>query len=194
MKSKSVRVTLVFFGIALISVSCHKSVKSRSDLFKFLSQPANNLEVTQQVGEIETSVYYKPWKPINKGVATHRTKNDSASLNKFKSKYFFVLSLSANHKELLRQLPFEDYSEMVQVLAFRMSDYISAVTDDGKYVLPDQCLFEQTYGMGEANHLMIIFDKSKFTNSKLITLHIKEFGLKTGNLNYKFDKQNLDDL
>ncbi len=105
-----------------------------------------------------------------------------------------MLSLSANHKELLRQLKFTDYSEMVQVLAFRMMEYVSAVPDNGKAVAPEDCLFQQTYGMGTANQLLIVFDRSKLEKANQIEIKIKEFGLNIGNLNYRFNIKDVDDL
>lgn len=178
----------VMIVILLMVFSCHKKEKTQQELAKFISNPANRLEVIQQAGAVETSVCFRPPQLVSSGL------KDKKKQRQLKDQYFFVLSLSAHHKELLRQLKFDDYSEMVQVLAFRMSDYVSAVTDDGHIVQPDQCLFDQTYGMSDANHLLIAFKKSNFAGAKQIVLNIREFGLNTGNLSYTFDKQNMDNL
>jgi hypothetical protein len=174
--------------ISLVIFSCHKKDKTQQEIAKFVSDPANRLEVVQRTGEIETSAAFRPTQLI---IGSLKEKKRELDL---KNKYFFVLSLSAHHKELLRQLSFDSYSEMVQVLAFRMSEYVSAVTDDGHTVQPAECLFDQTYGMSNANHLLIVFNKSNFEGAKQIFLKIKEFGLNTGNLSYQFDKQNMDNL
>lgn len=181
-------VTLVLFD------SCKKSIKSKSELVEYVNEPKNGLQMSQQVGKVETSLTYKPWQLIAINQQKVKSVAGTSALNDLKNKYFFVLSLSANHKELLRQLKFNDYSEMVQVMAFRMMEYVSAAPDNGKAVAPEDCLFQQTYGMGTANQLLIVFDKLKFEKAKQIEIKIKEFGLNIGNLNYRFNIKDINDL
>jgi len=184
------RLLLNMFLVAFaLCCSCKKAIRTPAEMTAYVNEPKNGLKVSQQAGKIETSVTYKPWQMM----ALNRGK-DTAALHGLKNKLFFVLSLSANHKELLRQLKFSDYSEMVQVLAFRMGDYVSAVPDRGKAVPPEECLFQQTYGMGSANQLLLVFDKAKFEHVKQAEIRIKEFGLNTGNLDYCFNLEDINEL
>jgi hypothetical protein len=191
--AKVVAINMLF--IALVSFnSCKKDIKSKSKLIEYVNEPKNGLQMSQQVGKVETSLTYKPWQLMAINQQKVKSVTGTPVLNNLKNKYFFVLSLSANHKELLKQLKFSDYSEMVQVMAFRMMAYVSAVPDNGKPVAPEDCLFQQTYGMGTANQILIVFDKLKFDKAKEIDIRIKEFGLNIGNLNYRFNIKDIDDL
>ena len=123
-----------------------------------------------------------------------KNKQEKTDPFKFKDKLFFVLSLSANKKEVLRQLPFDQYSEMVQVLAFRMNEFVKIIPDDGKPVDPTECIFQQTYGMGSANNLLIVFEKAKLMAADNLTVRIKEFGLNTGDLYFKLATKDIKEL
>lgn len=175
----------------LMAGSCTKTFRSRQELVAYVNSPKNGLVVTDKLGQVEADMTYKPWQLMLPDHRGNRNKTDTSGKRELSNKYFFVLSLSANHKELLRQLKFSDYSEMVQVLAFRMADYVSAVPDHGKAVEPVECLFQQTYGMASANQLLIVFDKSRFDDARQIKIKIREFGLNTGNLDYRFS---MDDI
>jgi len=111
-----------------------------------------------------------------------------------KEKKYFVLGLSSNQKELLRQLPYAQYSEMIQVLSFRMRAYISLILDNGRTVDPMTCLFQQTYGMSGSNELLLVFDRRELESSGHLTISVKEFGLNTGNLNFEMDTNDIKNI
>lgn len=83
---------------------------------------------------------------------------------------------------------------MVQVLAFRMMGYISLIPDDKKPIVPEDCLFQQTYGIAHANQLLIVFDKTKLEAAKQLQIKIKEFGLGIGNLNFQINNKDIQDI
>src|SRR5665213_1955936 len=91
--------------LSLVLGSCRHRPLQKAELIAYVNNPDNGLKKEQQAGNIRATLTYKPW-ALMTGAG-------------FKNKLFFVLSLSANNKELLRQLSFDQYSEMVQVLAFR---------------------------------------------------------------------------
>jgi len=131
-----------------------------------------------------------PWEVI----ASRTRERNKTSIKVLQSKYYFVLALSANGKEVLRQLPFNQYSEMVQVLAFRLRPYVSIVRDDGKVIEAEDCLFQQTYGMAKENEVLLVFNRSELTNTNAMDLKIKEFGLNTGNLDYKINTKDISNI
>ncbi|MGY4538202.1 hypothetical protein ACVW0P_002622 [Mucilaginibacter sp. UYNi724] len=166
--------------IAVCFVSCHKGFTNKADLITYINNPENGLQKLQQAGEIKAVLTYKPWQLIaDKGKAGSEK---AYSAHRYSNQLFFVLSLSANKKEVLRQLPFNQYSEMVQVLAFRMNDFIDVIPDSDKPVQPLNCIFQQTYGMGQANSILIAFDKKRLMAANNLRIHITEFGLYTGDL------------
>ena len=189
--------SLTFCGLLVVltlNVSCKKPIKTRADLISYINNPQNGLKDTIEIGKIKAELIYKPWQLMAVNNGGIKAKTDQNELNKLKSKYFFVLSLSANNKELLRQIPFDTYSEMVQTLAFRMIPYISIVGGNDKPRQPVDCIFLQTYGMSDANQLLIAFDKPAVQSAKQLTIKIKEFGLNIGNLNFHFETKKINEL
>ena len=175
-------------GITLIC--CNQPIKSKTSLTRYLSDSTHGLTKGREINKIKAAVTFMPWQAI----ASKTGSKDPSSVKVLKSKYYFVLGLSANGKELLRQLPFNQYSEMVQVLAFRLRPYVSIVRDDGKVVEAEDCLFQQTYGMGRENEVLLVFNRSELKDAKEMNLKIKEFGLNTGNLDYTINTKEIGQM
>ena len=183
---------LCFFAFALFFISCKRSIKNRQELILYVNDPANGLEKEQQIGKVNAKMTYKPWQLFKQsgGVMDNQTNKKERYL--FDDKLFFVLSLSANNKELLKQLDFNKYSEMVQVLSFRMKDFMGIVSGDAKPVEPLDCIFQQTYGMGRSNDLLIVFNRNALNVNGTLKLYLKEFGLKIGNLEFDFQADDIN--
>lgn len=185
---------VVFFVIVALSASCKKKISTLSDLRDFVADPNNGLIKTQTINEIKAELSYRPWQLILASQADLRKLRGESFEGLMQNKYFFVLSLSIHNKELLRQLPFAQYSEMVQTLAFRMVDYVQIIPDQQKEVPPENCLFLQTYGIAQANQLLLVFKKARLENAKYLHIKIKEFGLGIGDLNFQMNTSNIHDL
>jgi hypothetical protein len=180
--------------MAVCLLSCKEKIRNRRDLIVYVNDPVNGLKKIEQIGKIKAAFTYKPWQLMGIKSQTVSNKSEKPYPFKFKDKLFFVLSLSANDKELLRQLQFSQYGEMVQVLAFRMNEFIEAVPDDKKPVRPLECTFQQTYGMGTANNLLIVFNKEKLMAASDLKIRVKEFGLNTGDLNFAIKTKDIKDI
>ncbi|MDB5124735.1 MAG: hypothetical protein JWP94_2864 [Mucilaginibacter sp.] len=178
----------------LFAVSCRKKINNKTDLINYINDPGNGLVKIEEVGKIKAELLYKPWELMADRHDKKAKTVDSDWSDHLKDKYFFVLSLSANNKELLRQMEFNRYSEMVQVLAFRMIGFIDIIPDNAKPIEPTGCMFQQTYGASDANQILIVFDKAKLAAAKLLNIKIKEFGLNTGDLNFQIATKDINEL
>jgi hypothetical protein len=187
---KSAFINFFLLITVFAAVSCKKKINTKADLINYINDKKNGLLKSQEIGGIKVELRYKPWQLM----VINRTDHHQPEIGELKSKYFFVLSLSANNKELLRQLPYNQYSEMVQVLAFRMVNYIAIVPDEEKPVEPQECIFQQTYGTASANQLLLAFDNIKLQNAHKLNIMIKEFGLNIGNLNFQINKKDIDNI
>jgi hypothetical protein len=188
MKKPLLFICIFLTGIAL--TSCNQPIKSKASLTTYLNDSKHGLSQVHEINKIKAAVTFMPWQVI----VSKTKQKDTSAVKVLKSKYYFVLGLSANGKELLRQLPFSQYSEMVQVLAFRMRPYVSIVRDDGKVIGAEDCLFQQTYGMGRENEVLLVFNRSELKNTNEMDLKIKEFGLNTGNLDYKISTKDINHI
>jgi hypothetical protein len=178
---------------SMVLVSCNRPIQSREALTNYLKDSRHGLTQVHEINKVKAAVTFMPWQVIANRL--YRTKQqDTSVLKVIKSKYYFVLDLSANGKELLRQLPFAQYSDMVQVLAFQMRPFVSIVRDDGKVIAAEDCLFQQTYGMGRENEVLLIFNRSELNNTYKMNLEIREFGLNTGNLDYQINTEDISQM
>jgi len=178
----------------VVCFSCKKAIKNRQQLIAFLNDPDNGLQKSEQVGDMKIMLTYKPWQLMEANPHGITQGKDGTNMFEFKDKMFFVLSLSVKNKEVLKQLPFSQYSEMIQVLSFRMNEFIDMVPGDKKPVEPLECIFQQTYGMGMANNILIVFGKTNLFAAENLKIRIKEFGLNTGNLNFEFQNNEIKKL
>jgi len=184
--------SLVFyFSIGGAITSCQKVITDKAALFEYLTKTEHGLKKANVTNKIKVEVTYYPWQLVEQNQNKRVQKEVERG---FADKCYFVLAFSANGKELLRQLPYSEYSEMVQVFSFRMQPNISIVTDAGKKVEAQDCLFEQTYGMGKENELLIVFDKRKLQDATTLKLRIKEFGLNIGNQDFQIRVKDINDM
>nr|WP_199156312.1 hypothetical protein [Pedobacter sp. ASV2] len=189
--SKILSLSLLFLSLHL---SCNKPIGNRKELLAYVYKPENGLTSVIQAGGIEIQLSYIPWQAQAYDNQSKKIKLNPESLIKIKDKYAFILSFSKDKKEILKQLDFNTYSEVLQVLAFRMQNYIVAKVDGGKSISPLSCTFQQTYGMSTANDLLLIFDKKAIKTTGLITIFVKEFGLKTGDFQFKINISDITKL
>jgi len=183
----------IFASGVFCFTSCKKKITNKQDLIAYISEPQNGLQKIQQIGDIKVAITYRPGQLTwDKNITSKTASKEKDSL--YNNQLFFVLSMSAKNKELLRQLEFSKYSEMVQVLAFRMKEFVSATPDNAKSVEPLSCVFQQTYGMGSANNVLIIFDRKELLSARDLKIGIKEFGLQTGNLEFEFKTDDIKSL
>ncbi|WP_131539019.1 hypothetical protein [Pedobacter nototheniae] len=185
---------LLFFFYVAVQFACNKPIKSKKELLAYVYKPDNGLTSITQAGEIETRLSYIPWQAQAYDNQSKKIKLNPKSLISIKNNYAFVLGFSKDKKEVLRQLDFNTYSEILQVLAFRMQNYIVAKIDGGKPVTPLSCTFQQTYGMSTTNNLLLIFDKKAIATTGFITVFVKEFGLKTGDFQFRINTSDITKL
>lgn len=170
---------ILLSGFLLLSFSCKSSLKSTEDLRTYIADPVHGLYKVEQIRDIQVCLTYLP--------AELMDLNETQT----KDKYFFMLSFSKNGKELLSQIEYPAYSEMIQVFSFRMPAYLSISTGAAEPVQPDDCLFQPTYGIAKESSLLLVFNKEKLKQAKSLKLQINEFGLGLGNLCFILD---LDDI
>jgi len=175
--------------MCLCTAACKRKAWTKPDLVTYINDPKNGLKKEEDIGEIKAILTYKPWQLMESGRLGYKKDSEKPD-SVYKDKVFFMLSLSAKDKELLKQLDFNQYSEMVQVLSFRMNQFVELIPDNGKIVEPLECVFQQTYGMSTANNILLVFDQRRLAAVDNFKIKIKEFGLNTGNL--KFEMQTGD--
>jgi hypothetical protein len=186
-----------FLSLSFIIVAlsgCAKKFDDKKQLLAFIADGSNGLSAKKVLDHVDVTVSFLPWQTQAFNDSFSKTKLNKTQLKEVSQKYYFLVSLSKDHKEVLKQLPFNEYSEMVQVLSFRMQNYIGVTLDDGEKVEPIACLFQPTYGYANANTVLVVFEKSKLEKANQIQLFITEFGFRTGNITFDFDNQTIEKI
>ncbi|WP_454880695.1 hypothetical protein [Sphingobacterium detergens] len=106
-------------------------------------------------------------------------------------KKYLSIQFSYKNRELLAQLPREEYGAYVQLFSFGMDRYIHIRSGEGKEYQANMVTYQPTYNIGKTNELLAIFD-ADMVLSKNLSLIISEFGLKIGQLNFSIPVDKLN--
>lgn len=174
----------MFLGCAFVVVSCQGNLKDTEELRKYVADPAHGLNMVEQVKQVQVQLTYLPAELMTSGLGAHKGLT--------KGKYFFILRFSKDGKELLSQIERSNYGEMVQVLSFRMSSYISISMGESEPVQLEDCIFTPTYGIDKENSLLLVFNNEKLKNAKQLKLTINEFGLGLGNIHFTMNPDDIN--
>lgn len=197
---RSILLPVLLSVICLLLInSCKHTEKSmtREQLVKYLTNKENGLVKEQEVNGISTSVSYQPAQMLVAQELDGEQKKDTAVIKelekKYKDYYYFLLKYSKDGKEAIRQLgDFSRYSDMLQVLSFNMQRFVNATTPQNDTLPLADYLFDQTYGMSDGNTVLLSFEKKQLEKSKTIDINIGECGFRTGNLKFRFEKEQLE--
>ena len=193
MQTKSI-LLLSISTIYFLSIACRNQLKTRESLVKYLGDTSHGLVQVDSIGHLKVTLSFRPWQLLGRDLHKSKETSSNSFNDVLKQRYNFVLSFSANNKEILTQLPFNQYSELVQVFSFRMGDFISVTPDNSNAISPINCSFQETYGLSTANDLLISYDRSKLANSSILRFKIKEFGLNTGDLYFTMKTDDINQL
>ncbi|WP_212003309.1 hypothetical protein [Chitinophaga sp. HK235] len=114
---------------------------------------------------------------------------------KYASQYYFLLSFSKEGKEAIRQLgDYSLYSKMLQTLAFRMNEYVNITTASNDTVQLSDYAFQQTYGLSDANSLLLAFPAEKIRTASSFHVNIAECGFATGSERFEFKSRDIANI
>lgn len=182
------------FGLMLLCIfGCQKYITSKNELLQYINDPKNHLTQTEDFGDVKISLTYYPWQLLE-NTFKKQIAITKSNLRKNADLEYFIIGFSAHDKELLRQLEYNQYSALIQVLSFNMKEYISLVSERKRPIYPVDVLFQPTYGMSSSNQLIVAFKKADLTNTNHLRLKINEFGLNTGNIFFKIDKSSINKI
>ena len=178
-------------------MSCSTKPLNKEQLASYIQKKENGLQQKEEINGIDVRVSYQPKEMLvyqEMGEENKPTKHLVDSItNKYKAQEYFTIGLSKDHKEVIRQLAgFSEYSDMLQVLSFQMSDKMMMITDHKDTIPMTDYLFQQTFGMSNENTLMLVFSNEKLKGASEWTLYVKEFGLGIGNLKFVFRRADID--
>jgi hypothetical protein len=152
-----------------------------------------------QLGEFKVEATYQPTDLfVLRELGT--AKADSTSLKRWFAKYgghyYFILSISKNGKEAITatQMPYGEFSELLQTVSFRMGEYVNMTTAKQDTIPLADFIYNRTFGMASSSDVLMVFDKKKAANTDWVQINLKELGLGLGTQNFRFDRDRLDQV
>ncbi len=174
--------------IIIVLVGCHANELSEPELREYLANPDNGLIKECQIEDLTISVCYQPAALLGISLPEH-AREQPIDQNVSCSQYFLV-TLSRNTQEVLDPAQgFSAFSSLLQTLAFRPQEYLKLTTSKGDTLMPSNSELERTFGMSTSTQLLVAFPAGDMNQD--ITVHLGEFGLRTGTLRFDFNRQDL---
>lgn len=183
---------LLFFLVA-----CSPSTMTEEELQAYVADVDHGLRQSVEVNGYKAELTYRPtdlWVKQEIGDKPVTSQEIEAFRKKYSSYYYFILSLSRDNKEALHTLDggMGQYSELVQVLSFRMADYVTMTTSARDTIPVGDSMLNRTYGMSQSTDLLFVFNKEKAKDKDWVQFNLNEFGLGLGNQRFRFERKNLD--
>lgn len=191
---------ILLFGLFLMLLmeGCKPGRLNKDELIKYIQKTKNGLTKSQEINGIKVRISYQPkdlmiWQELeNEKIADKKKAVDSLK-KKYEDQEYFIVGLSKNNKEVIRQLGgFNQYSDMLQVLSFQMGGKVMMLTEKKDTIEMQDYMFQQTFGMSNENSLLFVFNSDELKKADDWILYMKEFGLGIGNLKFAFRRREIE--
>lgn len=183
-----------------LTLGCRpKEFTSADELQKYIQDEDNGLKISKQVGDYKLDVTYRPTDLLVDQEVEGQTidlKQLESIRHRYDTYHYFVLSLSRDKKEALHNSGggMDQYSELVQVLSFRMGDYVTMTTNTSDTIPLGDFILNRTYGLSTSTDLLLVFNREKSQDKDWIQVNLNEFGLGVGNQRFRFRREELDQV
>ena len=177
--------------------ACAPEQLTERELLEYIGDEGNGLSKSVTVNGAKVSVTLKPTDLlVLQELDGKSTQENIDSLRMHYARFcYFVVSLSQNDRELLHEMNgMEQYSEMVNVLSFRMGQYVSLTTSATDTIPVNDYALNRTFGMAPSTDLLFVFDRESVIGKEWVQLNLNEFGMGLGNQRFRFETAELLDV
>lgn len=179
--------------ILLLSVFCTCSSPrsvSKEQLMAYVLDEDNGLIQSKTVGDYRIELIYRPTDLIVSQELQGETM-DTIRIQELSRKYgdylYFLLQTSRGGREVLNlENGQQEYSKLLQTMAFRMPEYVSMIQGRDTTALKDFML-DRTYGMSNTTNLLLVFECKDKSFKEDLQIIVGEFGLGIGSVKFQFD-------
>ncbi len=188
----------IFLFLCIWQAGCRQAPPSSAKAYmEYLSDTKNGLKKVEMRNDIQVTALYQPTDlMVLNELEASAYATAAASPDSLKNKYMniscFALAFSKHGREALdMNKGYGEYSALLQTLSFNMKDFILLTTDRNDTICVNDYLFQRTFNMSPANMLLLVFPAEKIRASEQLRLHVREFGLNTGNITFDFKTKNI---
>ncbi len=184
----------------LLLLGCAKwGQYTEAELKAYLGDPDNGVVREKKVGTVKVSAQYRPTDLL---VAQELRSTDTTpeEISRLKDRYgpyhYFILNMVSQDDHVLdmSKVGYPAFSDLLQTLAFRMDQYAYLTTSEKDTIPVADFIFPRMYGSMKSTALLFSFSREgmKRRNYEWIELNMKEFGLRTGPMKFRFKRSSLD--
>jgi hypothetical protein len=185
---------IIVTGISFLFFSCTKyNYKQLND---FVNKEENGLVKKRSVNGIDFVLRYRPAELLvlqefgNKSGVSKDKINES--LQNYKKRFYFLLSVSSGDKPVLQCIPnFNKYSEVMQQFGFGMNNNITLISSDKDTLAMVDFNFIRLFALGKSDDILFAFKRDSVI-PEYYTFCMSEFGLRTGDIRFKFSGKDIN--
>jgi hypothetical protein len=185
--------------LTLLLPSCNQpKVQTQEELLAYVMAEDHGLVKSLEVNETQIKVIYRPTDLLagqEVGQGEHPDPHTIAKVrNKYSPYYYFILSLSKQHKEIIDPAAqgFSQFSSLLQTVAFRLTDAVHLSTAKKDTIPVVDYYYQRTFGMGQSTDVLFAFQKAKAKGADWVEFNLDEFGLGIGKQSLRFKVQDLE--
>jgi len=191
--TRSTRLTIALLGFTLTAmlVGCKGKV-SEAKLTDYIKNPKNGLFHEKTVNGVTYQVYYRPSDFIVKQMLSTEDSITEQKVDSLKSEIgkqlYFIVAISRRGTDALESFAGDraTYSAMVQQLAFGLYEQVTLTTNLSDTLQLLDYVYPRTYGYSGTASMLFSFERKDLQRYGWLSLQVKDFGLKTGDLRFKF--------
>lgn len=182
--------------VCLALCQCKPKELSVNELHAYVIDEANGLIHSTDINGTKVSVSYRP---TDLCVAQEFDSGGKETLDSLRKKYsnyhYFILSLTRDNGEALNRTgDMRTYSQLVETMSFRMSDYVTLTTASRDTIPVGDFMMNRTYGLAASSDILFVFNREDIKESQWLQFNLNEFGLGVGNQQFRFANQYLEEV
>lgn len=189
---------ILFLPVIFLLTACsgRSSCVSPEGLVKYVTEESNGLHKAIEVNGTKIDITFRPtdlWVQQELGDDASDSARVDALRSKYHKYYYFILSLSRNEREALHAgNDFLQYSDLVQTMSFRMTDYVTLTTSASDTIPVGDFMLNRTYGLSSTTDIIFAFNKERAIDTEWVQFNLNEFGLGAGNQRFRFRSKDIE--
>lgn len=184
-------IAIALIGLTSLLLGCKGKV-SEAKLTDYIKNPKNGLFHEKTVNGVTYQVYYRPSDFIVKLMLSTEDSITEQKVDSLRSEIgkqlYFIISISRRGTDALESFAGDraTYSAMVQQLAFGLYEQVTLTTNLSDTLQLLDYVYPRTYGYSGTASMLFTFERKDLQLYEWLSLQVKDFGLKTGDLRFKF--------
>jgi hypothetical protein len=180
----------------LLFTSCNRKL-NKEKLVEYIKNPENGVMKDKSIGSINISVYYKPVDFLVQQELVSSDVIKNSKIEEIRENYsknlYFQISISMNDKEVLNNAAYnrQEFGRMVNQLSFEMGNRVYLTDNDNDTLQMMNYLYPRMYGMSKSTDILFSFEKPDLKNTESLIFTIKDIGLMTGDIKFKFKTKDI---